>query len=253
MPTDGFCRVLPFFQINHVPPLTAFAASVYATMLFPNDEQGLDRLACAQAICLDWRARYNNDGKDVEDDLPVVRRELLSALDFIKRAPFDELMSLRKEAYSAGHILKFAFLLDMDTRTASSVGKAIALTVKYISVEKRTLMSRWAKFKGVAHLWAAYNDFSSALQQVGPEWEITAWLNFMKDPRPVLAIAKSYRDWAVLHTPSGSKRVPTLDSSSTWDIPANIGLPMTDFFNRQLLYIGLTQEARELLDSYRKK
>ena len=223
-------------------------------MLFPGDEQGLDRLACAQTICLDWRARYNDDGKDVQDDLPVVRRELFSALDFIKRAPFDKLMSLRKEAWSAGHILKFALLLDMDTGTTSSVGKAMALTVKYFSVEKRTLMSRWAEFKGVAHLWAAYSDCCDALQQVGPEWQITAWLSFMKDPRPILAIAKSYRDWAILHTPSGSKGLPTLDRSSTWDIPEHIGpLPTAEFFNRQRLYIGLTPEARGLLDRYRRK
>ena len=252
MPTDGFCRVLPSFQINHVPPLTAFAASVYATMLFPSDEQGLDRLACAQALCLDWRARYSQENS--EDVLPIARHELIAAFDLTRRVSFDKLMSLRNEACSAGHVLRFSLLLDMDTDTTSSVKKAMAITIKYVGVLDRTLTSRWAKFKSVAHLWAAYNDFSSALQHVGPEWKITAWLSFMKDPRPILAIAKSYRDWAVLHTPSGSKSVPTLDSSSTWDIPAHIGpLPTADFFNRQLLYIGLTQEARGLLDSYRRK
>ena len=255
MPTDSLCRVLPFFQISHVPPLTALAASVYATMLFPGDEQRLDRWACAQAICLDWRARYTSDGKDVEDALPVVRSELLSVLDFVKRVPFDKLMLLRNKAYSAGHVLKFSLLLDMDSDTTSSVGKAIALTIKHISVEKRTLMSRWAEFKAVAHLWAAYNDLCVDLQKVGPEWQSAAWTAFLKDPRPILAIAKSYRDWAVLHTPSGSKSVPTLDSRSTWDIPESIGpLPKQEFFNRQRLYSnGLTPDTRELLNTYRKK
>jgi hypothetical protein len=237
--------MLPFFQISHVPPLTALAASVYATMLFPGDEQRIDRLACAQALCLDWRARYSQENS--EDVLPIARHELIAAFDLTRRVSFDKLMSLRNEAYSAGHVLKFALLLDVDSKTTSSIGKAVVLTHKFDpDVGPRTLKGRWAKFKGVAHLWAAYNDFSVVCQQA----EITAWSSFMKDPRIMLAIAKSYRDWAVLHTFSGSKSTSTLDSRSTWNIPENIALPVADFFNRQRLYTGLKPEVRELLDRY---
>jgi hypothetical protein len=128
MTTADQRRVLPHFRISGVPPLTAFAASVYATMLLPSDEPGVNRYSCAQAICLDWRARYAPG--DTEDVLPVVRRELFVTLDFIRQISFDKLMTLRKEAYSAGAVLKFALLLDRDQYTTSSLGKAVALTVK---------------------------------------------------------------------------------------------------------------------------
>ena len=252
MSTDDQCKVLPNFRIYGVPPLTAFAASIYATMLLPSDEPGVERYACAQAICLDWRARYGPG--NTEDVLPVVRRELFAALDFTRQISFDRLMTLRKEAYAAGLVLKFALLLDRDQYTTSSVGKAVALTVKYIAVERRTIQNRWAQFKEVAHLWAAYNDFSSALAEVGPEWQITAWLSFMKNPMPVLAIAKSYRDWGTRHTPGINKSLSTLDELSTWDIPTDVAsLPENEFFSREQLYEGLTEEARGLLQAYRKR
>ena len=252
MLTGDQCKVLPNFIIYGAPPLTAFAASIYATMLLPSDDPGVDRYSCAQAICLDWRVRYGPG--NTEDLIPVVRRELLAALDFTRQISFDKLMTLRNEAYAAGLVLKFALLLDRDQYTTSSVGKAIALSVKYIAVERRTIQNRWAQFKDVAHLWAAYNDFSSALAQVGPEWQITAWLSFMKNPMPVLAIAKSYRDWGIRNTSGIKKSSSTLDELSTWDIPTDVApLPKNEFFNRERLYEGLTEEARGLLQAYRKR
>src|SRR2546422_6749783 len=135
MPTEGCCRVLPFFTIEKVPQLTALAASVYATMLFPDDSQRLDRYACAQAICLDWRVRFEKG--EIEEVLPVVRGELFTVLDFTRRIPFEKLISLKNEAASAAHVLKFALLLDIDTNTTSSVRKAMALTLKYVPVSER--------------------------------------------------------------------------------------------------------------------
>lgn len=251
MPAKIFCKVLPIFSIGHVPPLAALAASVYATMLFPDDDQGLDRFACAQAIGLDWRARY--EVGEIEDVLPIVRRDICTVLDFTRRLPFEKLAALRNEAIFAGQILKFVLLLDRDSRLVASVRKAVTLLVKYQPISSRTLMSRWESFKSVSHLWAAYNDYCSTLEQAGPEWEITAWLSFMKDPRPVLAIAEHYRGWAIQHAPKGSKAVRTLEANLTWSIPVQIGpLPKADFLNPQLLYVGLTPEARELLDRYRR-
>ncbi len=246
------CKVLPSFEILQVPELTALAASVYSTMLFPENDQGLDRIACAQTICLDWRARFAKG--EIEEALPVVRRELFAVFEFAKRIPFQKLMSLKQEGTSAGEILTYVLLLDLDGRTAASVRKAVALMEKLETVGKRTLMSRWEKFKGVSHLWAAYSGSCSAFQKVGPDWSVAAWMNFMKDPRPVLATAEHYREWGAHHAPKGSRGVPTLEVESTWRTPPQIGpLPEAAFFNPQLLYMGLKPEARELLDRYRRK
>ena len=252
MSISGGCRVLPWFEIAHVPKLTALAASVFATMLYPDEDQEKHRLACAQSICLDWRARW--EGGDTEDELPVVRRELSAVLDFARRVPFDKLMSLGNEGILAGEILKFVLLMHLDPSQDASVKKAVALVVKFKPVSERKLTSLWAQFKSVSHLWAAYNEQCYRFQLVGPEWQMNVWLSSMKDPRPVLAIADHYRDWAINHVPNRSRDARTLESSQTWRIPKTMGpLPRDDFFNPQRLYEGLKPEARELLDRYRHK
>jgi hypothetical protein len=245
-------RVLPFFKIEHVPKLTALAASVYATMLFPGDEQFTDRFACAQAICLDWRVRYAEG--DIKEELSFVRGDLYSMLDFMLRFPTTKITSLRNHAMSAGQILKFVLLLDRDTNQSASVRKATELLNKFEPIENRTIMKRWTQFKVVSHLWAAYNDYRYALKRAGPEWKITAWLSYMKDPRPVLAIADHYRHWGTNHLPKGGKSARTLEGSQTWSMPENIGpLPQADFLNPQKLYVGLTPEVRSYLEQYKHK
>lgn len=251
IPTQKNDQVLPFFEIGHVPELTALAASVYATMIFPQADQRLDRIACAQAICLDWRARYVRG--NIEEELPIVRRELFAVLDLHRRHSFDNLTSFRDEGISAGSILKFVLVMDRDSEAGASVKKAVFLLSQLEPVSERTLMTRWSHFRDVSPLWAAYNDFCGSLQKVGPEWQITAWLSFMKDPRPVLAIAEHYRKWGAQHIPKGSTGNRTLDSQVTWRAPNQIGhLPEADFFNPQRLYVGLTPGARALLESYRR-
>ncbi len=245
-------KSLPFFVIEHVPKLTALAASVYSTMLFPDDGKHVDRFTCAQAICLDWRARYEDGG--ITDSLPIARGELFSIFNFLEKVPIQKLGSLSEEAISAGQVLKFVLLLDRDPRSAASVKKAVDLLSKYEPINARTLMNRWSQFKGVSHLWAAFNDFGSGFQSVNSDWRAARRFSFMKDPRPVLAIAEHYRNWGTHHESKGSKGVQTLIESQTWATPAQIGeLPNEEFFDPQRLYVGLSIEAREFLERYRHK
>jgi hypothetical protein len=245
-------RVLPAFKLDQMPPLTAFAASIYATMLFPGTDEGLERYQYAQAIGLDWRARYGPGS--VEEPLPVLRRELFTLLDFAKRFPHAQLAARQTEGISAGYLLKYVLLLDRDTTVeVASMKKAIALLVKVEPVSQRTLQTRWSAFQDVSHLWAALSDFRCNLQKVGPEWAITAWLAFMKDPRPVIATAEHYRHWGVQFQPKGSRGHRVLNSKTAWRTSEHgEPLPTQDFFNPELLYLGLTEETRELLERYRR-
>lgn len=248
---DPSCRFLPWFKIEELPPLTALAASTFATMLFPDPSDQLVRYQCAQVIGLDWRARYGPG--EVGEAMPVLRRDLFNLLEFLKRFPNSQLDSRQSEGISAGYLLKYTLLLDRDTTVAvASVKKAIALLVKYEPVSARTLHNRWRIYQDVSHLWAALSDFRSNLQKVSPEWAITAWLSFMSDPRPVLAIAEHYRRWGTAFQPKGGRDHTVLGRTS-WTTPAWVDpLPTPDFFNPELLYEGLSAEARELLERYRR-
>jgi hypothetical protein len=251
---NGSRKVLPLYSVGHVPPLTALAASAYSTMLFPEDgdEEGLDRIACAQAICLDWRARF--EGGSIQEELPVVRRELFAVLDFARRVPFQKLLSLRQEGMSAGEILTYVLLLDKDCGVDASVRRAVDLTEKFEPVGRRTLMSRWEKFKGVSHLWAAYEYTRAGFRMMPADGTDAAWFNFLKDPRPMLATAGHFRTWATQHVPRKGSVATTLEAASTWDTPSQIGpLPGAAFLDPELLYTGLKPEARELLERYRRK
>lgn len=245
-------RELPWFNLDQLPPLTAFAASVYATMHFPRCDEELNRFKYAQAIGLDWRARYAPG--EAEESLPILRRELFGLLEFTKEFSQLKLQAKQTEGISAGYLLKYVLLLDRDTTVeVPSMKKAISLLVKYEPVSERTLQARWTAFNDVSHLWAALSDFRTALQKVGPEWELTAWLSFMKDPRPVVATAEHYRRWGTQHQLKGSRGYRTLDPATAWSVPASLGpLPSNDFLNPEQLYSGLTKEARELLERYRR-
>jgi hypothetical protein len=252
MSTNETIRGLPDFKISHVPQITGFAASVLATMSFPNDGQEIDRFTFAQAICMHWRVHHYEGS--IEDDLPVRHRELFAVLGFQKRVSFTDLKLLWTSGTYAGNILKYVFLLDQGTTLQASVRKAVALMVKHSPVSSRTLMSQWAAHRNVSHLWSAYNEYCYGFQRVSAAWRTTAWNTFMDDPGPMLAIANHFRTWGIAHAPKGSKGMKTLDASKAWCIPNAFGkLPELDIFNPNRLYEGLTPETRELLERYRRQ
>ena len=252
MQTKRSPLVVPIFAIGHLPELSALAASVYATMLFPEDDRAIDRLACAHAVGLDWRAR--NGTGDVQEAMPVVRHELVACLDFFRRTSYEDLMEQRNAALSVGQLLKLLLLLQKTENLDASLKKAVALLVKLEAVGDRTLMNRWARFKSVSHLWAAYNEYCIGFQNAGADWSTAAWHSFMTNPKPVLAIAQNFRAWAIQQVSKGNTAAPTLEAHLTWDIPDHIGaLPNEAFFDPQQLYEGLTSEAKELLGRYRRK
>lgn len=152
-------NVLTDFEITQVPRPASFAASVFATMLFPEHGQEFARAQCARAVCLDWRARYavaeesDAEGKGV---LEIDRQDLLIALNFGRAYSHERLSALAAEGYTSGTVLRNALLLDLEPATTSSIGKAKALTLKSVAIQERTLTGRWSKFKSVSHLWAAY-------------------------------------------------------------------------------------------------
>jgi hypothetical protein len=244
--------VVPTFAIGHLSELSALAASVYATMLFPEGDRAIDRFACAQLVGLDWRARIVTG--NVQEAMPVLRHELVACLDFYRRTSYEDLMAQRNDALSAGQLLKLLLLLQKTDSLDASLKKAVSLMVKLEAVGDRTLMNRWARFKSVSHLWAAYNEYCIGFQTVSADWVTAAWHSFMTDPKPVLAIAQNFRAWAIAPVPKGNTAAPTLKANQTWAIPDHIGvLPNESFFAPQQLYEGLTSEAKELLGRYRRK
>lgn len=245
-------RFLPGFKIDQLPPPTAFAACTYATMLFPGDGEDLVRYQCAQAIGLDWRARYGPG--EVDDPLPVLRKDLFTVLDFAKQFPYENLSARQAEGISAGYLLKYVLLLDRDTTIeVASIKKAIALLVKVEPIKERTLQHRWSVFQDVSHLWAALSDHRNSMQKVDPDWSVPSWISFMKDPLPVLAIAEHYRRWGTAFQPKGSRGHKVLSPDRAWQVPAYVGpLPPQSFFNPELLYQGLTAESRGFLERYRR-
>ncbi|MCU0924593.1 MAG: hypothetical protein MUF44_00700 [Hydrogenophaga sp.] len=245
-------RPLPWYELDQLPPLTAFASSIFATMLFPGADQELERQQCAQSIGLDWRTRYGPD--DVMAHMPILKRDLFNLLEFSKRFTREHLAAKQVEGVSAGYLLRFTLLLDKDTTIeVASMKKSIALLVKFEPVGARTLQSRWHDFRHVSHLWAALSDLRCRFQKISPTWGQDAWINFMRDPRPVLATAEHYRSWGINFQPKGSSGHHVLDTCETWAVPKHVGpLPSQDFFTPELLYAGLTTEAREMLESYRR-
>jgi hypothetical protein len=186
--------------------------------------------------------------------MPVLKRDLFNLLEFSKHFPPEQLAARQIEGISAGSLLKFTLLLDKDTTIeVASMKKSIALLVKYEPVNERTLQSRWSNFRSVSHLWAALTDLRSNFQKLGSEGGVSAWLSFMQDPFPVLATAEHYSRWGVQFRPKGSRGHTVLDTCATWAVPEQAGpLPSQDFFNPELLYTGLTPEARAMLELYRR-
>lgn len=225
------------------------ACSLLATMIFPNDDEEPDRYKCARLASLHWRVFFEH--ADVYSPIPVVHHELYSVLQFLQETSFDKLKERFREGVSVGHLLKLIALLDRDSTTSASIERGIYLMTKLEPLGARTIKSRWRRYKNVAPYWAALNEFRYTFSQVAQDWQNGSWISFMKDPRPVLAIANNYRQWATRCVIPNTQGLTILQDATAWTCGGRFGeLPTMEFLDPKKLYTGLQPGARELMERY---
>lgn len=174
--------------------------------------------------------------REPEGEIPILSRRALidilnasSLKDFSKQHHFEFFRGI-----AAGDVLRFiASYAEHPPEKPVGVNKAVTMVAermrqsrypsgKQVSCGRSTIYDAWAKYKSVAHLWAAYRcwieDFESG--SILTPWEPNGLLNF-------LSLAEGFRKNCemIFAFSQRHKAEPILNPAETWQLPTDLHLP----------------------------
>lgn len=195
---------------------------INSIMFYPNDLKLRQQYFTMQRMDFE-----TNDAND--DDVFKIDAK---SLKLIISAPSYENFKLKsieitKEAIVAGDVLASIYLMEKFELPEPSLNKAFfisqefAKTNKYgdgtaMAVSKRYVKERWAKYKPVAHFWAAW--------RINQNYPITSQQQiFAEGFESFLQLAKELEIFGLNYVPLRAKpQKPLLEFESTWQLPNEI-------------------------------
>lgn len=195
---------------------------VKSIMFFPNDLEL--RQQYFTVLRMDFETFDAND-----DDLFNLNAKSIKLL--VNAPSFKDFklksIEITKEAIVAGDILGSIYLMDKFKLPEPSLNKAYFVSQKFgkknkygdgtpMAVSERYVKERWAKYKTVAHFWAAWRINQD--YPIAPQSEI-----FSESFNLFLELAKELENFGLNYVPLRARpKKPILDSESTWLLPENI-------------------------------
>lgn len=207
---------------------------VLVTMFYPDDEERRNQLLAQIRV-----------DEAMEETVSASDAKLV-----LKATPFDDEMFVKDKSrviggWYAGKILEYIAIMDASGVDRPSKKKALFLLEKYlfgtrtvdgkaVKYSNATAEKFWYRFQGVAHLWAAWNNFvekDSSLNGWSPYLDGTKQINELFRCFSIellsefLALAEWFRQFGEKHYSSNQIYGSTLRSGETWRVPSGYSLP----------------------------
>ena len=215
---------------------------IKSIMFYPNDLNLRQQFFTMQRMDLE-----TFDAKD--DDIFKLDAK---SLKLIINAPSYEKFKLNsiqitKEAVVAGDVLASIYLMDKFKLPEPSLNKAFFISQEFakknkygdgtpMAISERYVKERWARYKSVAHFWAAW--------RLNQNYPITSQQKIFSEGFLLfLELAKELENFGLNYVPLRAKpQIPLLEFESTWRLPNEIIKKTLNSNRKPLLLIKMLKE-----------